>query len=227
MRLGRRHSCAITHWLKGITVNIWYCGSGKFATPTLPKALRNSGSWIYYLRWPSEVTGGYFFSLSLFRQKPLQPQACYSLSTLRCVALCVCWRGVSKMGWWGFDLQEWETHVTVALRVFVIGTACLVRLRGHSQLLGCSTEMEPDPIPTEQPWSHKQDASDVQLHKCGWPIPVQHKLFFINEFEAASAWNFPVLLSLPLVFFCFEYIEKDLSVKHLNKFSVIQPKHPK
>lgn len=170
---------------------------------------------------------GLFFSLSLFRQKPLQPQACYSLSTLRCVALCVCWRGVSKMGWWGFDLQEWETHVTVALRVFVIGTACLVRLRGHSQLLGCSTEMQPDPIPTEQPWSHKQDASDVQLHKCGWPIPVQHKLFFINEFEAASAWNLPVLLSLPLVFFCFEYIEKDLSVKHLNKFSVIQPKHPK
>lgn len=51
------------------------------------------------------------------------------------------------MGWWGFDLQEWETHVTVALRVFVIGTACLVRLRGHSQLLGCSTEMQPDPSP--------------------------------------------------------------------------------
>lgn len=82
MRLGRRHSCAITHWLKGITVNIWYCGSGKFATPTLPKALRNSGSWIYYLRWPSEVTGGRFFPPSLFRQKPLQPQVCYSLSTL-------------------------------------------------------------------------------------------------------------------------------------------------
>lgn len=82
MRLGRRHSCTITHWLKGITVNIWYCGSGKFATPTLPKALRNSGSWIYYLRWPSEVTGGHFFPPSLFRQKPLQPQVCYSLSTL-------------------------------------------------------------------------------------------------------------------------------------------------
>lgn len=140
MRPGRRHSCAITHWLKGITVNIWYCGSGKFATPTLPKALRNSGSWIYYLRWPSEDHQGPFFPPSLFRQKPLQPQVCYSLSTLCSFVWGVGWDGT-------VDLQGWETHVTVALRVFVIGTACLVRLRGHSQLLGCSTVMRPQPIP--------------------------------------------------------------------------------
>lgn len=168
--------------------------------------------------------GLFFFSLAVPAKTPAAPSVLFIKYTALCSFVCVLEGGV---WWWGFDLQEWETHVTVALRVFVIGTACLVRLRGHSQLLGCSTEMQPDPIPTEQPWSHKQDASDVQLHKCGWPIPVQHKLFFINEFEAASAWNFPVLLSLPLVFFCFEYIEKDLSVKHLNKFSVIQPKHPK
>lgn len=157
MGLGRRHSCTITHWLKGITVYIWYCGSGKFATPTLPKAVRNSGSWIYYLRWPSEVTGGRFPPLlSLFRQKPLQPQVCYSLSTLCSFVLGggTRWAG----GGWG-DLQGWETHVTVALRVFVRGMACLVRLRGHSQLLGCSTVMRPEPIPPEQPWPHKQDAS--------------------------------------------------------------------
>lgn len=140
----------------------------------MPKALRNSGSWIYYLRWPSEVTRGRFFPPSLFRQKPLQPQVCYSLSTL----CSFVWGG--EMGWdgGGIDSQGWETHVTVALRVFVIGTACLVRLRGHSQLLGCSTVMQPEPIPPEQPRPHKQDASDVQLHKCGRQIPVQHLSFY-------------------------------------------------
>lgn len=118
---------------------------------------------------------GAIFPPSLFRQKPLQPQVCYSLSTL----CSFVWGG--GMGWdgmvvcvGGVDSQGWETHVTVALRVFVIGTACLVRLRGHSQLLGCSTVMRPEPISLEQPWPHKQDASDVQLHKCGRQIPVQH-----------------------------------------------------
>lgn len=101
MKLGRRHSCTITHWLKGITVNIWYCGSGKFATPTLPKALRNSGSWIYYLRWPAEVTGG-CFPPSLFRQNPLQPQVCYSLSTLRSF-VCMCFGGQGGLSCRGGD----------------------------------------------------------------------------------------------------------------------------
>lgn len=151
--------------------------------------------------------GLFFFSLAVLAKTPAAPSVLFIKYTVLCSFVCV-----SKMGWWGFDLQEWETHVTVALRVFVIGTACLVRLRGHSQLLGCSTEMQPDPIPTEQPWSHKQDASDVQLHKCGWPIPVQHKLFFINEFEIASIWNFPDLLSLSFGLFCFEYIEKVLKI---------------
>lgn len=98
MRLGRRHSFTITHGLKGITVNIWYCGSGKFATPTLPKALRNSGSWIYYLRWPLEVTGGRCFPPAQFQQKPLQPQVCYSLSTL-CSFVYVCVLG--RLWGWG------------------------------------------------------------------------------------------------------------------------------
>lgn len=140
----------------------------------MPKALRNSGSWIYYLRWPSEVTGGHFSPLAVPAKTPAAPSVLFIKYT---VQLCV--GGWDGMGWdggvcGGVDSQGWETHVTVALRVFVIGTACLVRLRGHSQLLGCSTVMRPEPISLEQPWPHKQDASDVQLHKCGRQIPVQH-----------------------------------------------------
>lgn len=53
----------------------------------------------------------------------------------------------------GGDSKGWETHVTVALWVFVRRTACLVG--GHSQLL-------PPPCKatsTKHPRPHKQEAS--------------------------------------------------------------------
>lgn len=109
--------------------------------------------------------GGCCLPSTLFQQKPLQPQVCYSLSILSsfvgvCVRACVCVCVVGIRLWLGRgDLQEWETHVTVTLWVFVWRTACLVRMRGHSQLLDCSTMMWPEPILPKQPRPHKQDAS--------------------------------------------------------------------
>lgn len=66
------------------------------------------------------------------------------------VQLCVCVCVGEVMGVGG-DSQGWETHVTVALRVFVRRTACLVRLGGYSQLLSCSATMHPDPPPPSLP----------------------------------------------------------------------------
>lgn len=144
----------------------------------MPKALRNSGSWIYYLRW------SIFFPLHCSSKKLTKKTAAPSVLFIKyTVQLCVGGGTQGRGG--GVGLPGWETHVTVALWVFVIGTACLVGLRGHSQLLGRIAAMQPEWIPPEQPWPHKQDASHVQAHKCGRQIPAQRNnklLFFFFSF---------------------------------------------
>lgn len=135
---------------------------------------------------PQRSPGAVFSSLTVPAKTPAAPSVLFIKYTVQLfLFVCVCvWYGCSGVGV-GLNTQGWETHVTVALWVFVIGTACLVRPRGHSQLLGCSSVMWPEPIPPEQPWPHKQDASDVQLNKCGRQIPVQYQpcIFFFFRVE--------------------------------------------
>ena len=71
---------------------------------------------------------GPLFSPSTVPAKtPAAPSVLFIKYTVQlCVCVCVLDRVEGK---------GWETHVTVALRVFVRRTACLVRLEGHSQLL--------------------------------------------------------------------------------------------
>jgi len=152
MRLGRRHSCAITHTAKRNYREHLILWKWEICHPDLAQSTPELRVVVLLSQMALRGHRGPFPSsptplLTVPAKNPAAPSVLFIKYTVQ-LCVCVCVWGGGGEGWRGVvDSQGWETHVTVALRVFVIGMACLVRLRGHSQLLGFSPATQPEPIP--------------------------------------------------------------------------------